>query len=360
MNPTVTSPIITVIVPVRNDPQRLSRCLAALSQSTCRSMEVLVMDDASTDDTPKVAGELGANVVRMERRGGPGVARNKGAELAKGQYVMFVDADVCVHPQTVERVVAHFEGDRELDALFGSYDTNPADGHFVSQYKNLFHHYVHQRANEQASTFWAGCGAMRRDVFRQFGGFDVNYGRPSIEDIELGVRLHHAGRKIAIKKDVQATHLKRWTLWGLIKTDVFDRGVPWTRLILERGGLPNDLNLRTSQRISAMLACLLLATAAAGIVAITGWLPWVWLWWVLAAGSLAGIVAINHDFYRFLFDVRGLLFAMAAAPMHVLYYLYSGAAMVLGSILHFTDKSGSKAGRGNAADDHDAPGIATR
>jgi glycosyltransferase involved in cell wall biosynthesis len=344
-------PVISVIVPVRNDPLRLGRCLCALRQSTYAAMEVLVMDDASTDDTPAIAQQLGARVIRMEKCGGPGRARNRGAELAAGRYIMFVDADVCVHPQTIERVMHHFEQEPTLDALFGSYDDKPDDRHFVSQYKNLQHHYVHQRASERATTFWSGCGAIRREVFMRFGGFNVDYGRPSIEDIELGVRLHQAGLKIAVKKDVHATHLKRWTLWGLIKTDVRDRGIPWTRLILERDHLPNDLNLGFSQRLSALMAYGLIGVLVVALASLAGWVPFLAAWIGLALALLIGIVCINHDFYTFLVRVRGLLFAAGAVPLHVLYYLYSGVALMIGTAQHYWSKSsGVSSGQGRPDD----------
>ncbi len=63
-------------------------------------------------------------------------------------------------------------------------------------------------------------------------GFDASYKRPAIEDIELGYRLRHAGRRILLDRDLRVKHLKKWTFWGLLKTDVLDRGIPWTELIL--------------------------------------------------------------------------------------------------------------------------------
>ncbi len=116
---------------------------------------------------------------------------------------------------------------------------------------------------EEAATFWSGCGAIRRTVFQAAGGFDaVRYPRPCIEDIELGYRLRAAGHRILLNKHIQVKHLKRWTLRGMVKTDVFDRGVPWTQLILERRRLPNDLNLQFTQRLSAMLAYSMLVYVA--------------------------------------------------------------------------------------------------
>jgi hypothetical protein len=120
---------------------------------------------------------------------------------------------------------------------------------------------VHQTSRSEASTFWSGCGAIRRRVFLEFSGFNELYERPAIEDIELGFRLVQAGRKIALDHTVLVRHLKRWTFWNLVKTDILDRGVPWTELILRDRRMPLDLNLQLSQRISVAIAFLLFFVA---------------------------------------------------------------------------------------------------
>ena len=134
---------------------------------------------------------------------------------------------------------------------------------FLSQYKNLMHCFVHQNAESEASTFWSGCGAIRREVFLAMSGFDASsYTRPAIEDIELGYRMRRAGRRILLDRDLRVKHLKKWTFWGLLKTDVLDRGIPWTELILRDHKMPNDLNLQISQRVSIGLVYLMLLYAA--------------------------------------------------------------------------------------------------
>lgn len=119
---------------------------------------------------------------------------------------------------------------RELDlaALIGSYDDAPGATNFLSQYRNLLHHYVHQTGNEEASTFWGACGAVRREVFLAMGGFDESYRQASIEDIELGYRLKRAGLKILLCKALQVKHLKRWEAGSLLKADFCYRALPWT------------------------------------------------------------------------------------------------------------------------------------
>lgn len=250
----MSNPSISVIVPVFNGGEDLVRCLDALASSSLFPHELIVVDDGSTDESRAAAERFGARVLSTPGRSGPAVARNVGARAATGEVLFFIDADVCVQPDSVARVQANFAADDAPDAVIGSYDDDPAERDFLSQYKNLMHCFVHQSAQEQASTFWSGCGAIRRDVFLEFSGFDESYARPAIEDIELGYRLFQAGRRILLDKQLRVKHLKKWTFWKLVKTDVFDRGIPWTELILRDRNMPNDLNLQLSQRVSVALA----------------------------------------------------------------------------------------------------------
>jgi glycosyltransferase involved in cell wall biosynthesis len=254
---------LSVVIPAYNASSYLRRCLDHLRRSS-GAFECIVVDDGSTDDTREVARSFNATVLSTGGRKGPAYARNLGSRAAHGDILFFIDADVCVYPDTVERVRTSFEEDPALDALIGSYDDSPESQDFVSQYRNLMHCFVHQRSNRQACTFWSGCGAIRRSLFLQYSGFDESYGRPAIEDIELGYRLARDGRKLVLDHSLRVKHLKAWSFFGLIKTDILDRGIPWTELILRDKHLPNDLNLQLSQRVSVALVYLLLGVTAAG------------------------------------------------------------------------------------------------
>jgi len=254
---------ISVIVPVYNSADTLKLCVERLLRSSTPAFECIVVDDGSTDDSASVARACGARVLSTSGRQGPAAARNLGATQASGEILFFLDADVCVNGDTIARVQAAFESDPTLDALIGSYDDSPSSKDFLSQYKNLMHSFVHQTGRREASTFWSGCGAIRRELFLRHSGFDEAYGRPAIEDIELGYRLRSAHRKIVLDPDLQVTHLKCWTFLGLLKSDVLDRGIPWTELILRDQHMPNDLNLQLSQRVSVALAYVLLGFATA-------------------------------------------------------------------------------------------------
>lgn len=262
--------LISVIIPVKNGERELERCLAALRRSSYTGYECIVVSDGSTDGSAAVAERHGCRVLKLDHSRGPAAARNLGAREALGDVFFFIDADVCLHPDSLSRVAENFAEDPSLDAVIGSYDDSPESPDFLSQYKNLMHCFVHQSGNEAASTFWSGCGAIRRAVFEKYSGFSEDYRRPAIEDIELGYRLTADRRKILLDKNLRVKHLKAWTFWRLLKTDIFDRGVPWTELILRDANMPNDLNVQISQRISVALVYIMLAAVGAMAVHFRG------------------------------------------------------------------------------------------
>lgn len=317
---------LSVVIPVLNGAEMLALCLDSLNQSTTPADQCIVVDDGSWDNSAAVARAAGATVVALPRHAGPAAARNRGARYASGDLLVFLDADVCVRADTLERLRTRFENDPGLDAVFGSYDDEPAAPGFLSQFKNLFHHYMHQRGRREASTFWSGCGAVRREIFLAAGGFDESYKRPCIEDIDFGYRLKAAGRSIALDAGIQVKHLKSWRFLALLRSDIFQRALPWTRLILRSAWLPDDLNVAVLQRVSALLVLAAAALLSAGLAAAAP--P------ALALAPLAAAVALNRNFYRFLAAKRGWLFLAGALPLHLLYYLYSAAAFASGVALH--------------------------
>jgi glycosyltransferase involved in cell wall biosynthesis len=324
--PDSVQPAISVLIPAYNASKTLARCLEALNQSQGVEWECVVIDDGSTDDSASVAHRWGARVLHSDaRRSGPGHARNLGAQVARAPLLCFVDADVVVRPSTLADFVALFEADPDLAAAFGSYDAQPGEPDLLSQYRNLLHHFVHQSGRESAETFWAGCGAIRTCVFLRQGGFSPVYTRPSIEDIELGYRVRAAGERIRLAKHIQVTHLKRWTAWGILKTDIRDRALPWTTLIQRSGHLPNDLNLDTSSRVSAISVF-----ALVGLVALGCLRP---LAWTAAALPLSLLLFCNRRLYAFFLRRRGLWFLLRVLPLHWLYYAYSALAFACGMAL---------------------------
>lgn len=313
------SPFFSLIVPVYNGGAPFQRCIRAIAQSTFTDWELIVVDDGSVDGSAEIARPIATCILSTAGHEGPAAARNWGALQATGNYLFFIDADCEVHPNTLARAHQILVANPQLDALFGSYDDQPTEPNFASQYKNLCHHFVHQTSDPNATTFWTGCGCVRRERFLDLGGFDAQrYPRPCIEDIEFGYRLIAAGGTIRLAKAVQVKHLKRWTTYSMLRSDIFDRALPWTELLLTRDSAETNLNLRWQNRLSVILIFL--------TVPLTLYrnsrsrLPFL----------LLALLGLNWQLYQFFYLKRGLLFTMRAILYHWLYYGYSGVVFGVG------------------------------
>lgn len=293
---------LSVIVPATDQPPTLPRCRAALSAAVGGDDEVIVVD-----------GPSGLSAA---------AARNAGARRATGDALVFVDADVTVHPDALSRIRTTLSERPGLDAVFGSYDDAPAVPTTVSTFRNLLHHHVHHSSPGPAETFWSGLGAVRRDAFHTVGGFDeARYPHPSIEDVDLGTRLVADGARIELDPAIQGTHLKAWTLRGMLWTDFARRGVPWVRLLLRRRRASAALNLGWRHRLSAL----------ASVLAVVGALlrrP------RAAAAALLALAGLNRRLYALLARRGGARGAAAGLVLHGLHHLAATAAVPVGLLAH--------------------------
>jgi cellulose synthase/poly-beta-1,6-N-acetylglucosamine synthase-like glycosyltransferase len=326
-------PRLSVVVPAYNATGVLPRSLGALraSQLPRHQWELIVVDDGSSDETSHIAARYADTVVTLPGKPhGPAYARNRGFEVSRGDVVAFIDSDCVVRPDTLTLLLERFDREPDVGAVFGSYDVNPPAPGIMSQYRNLVHHYVHQHNAGDVETFWAGTGGVRRDVFAEAGMYDEwHYSKPQIEDIELGARIRALGRRIVLDPRIQVTHLKRWTLGAVIRTDVKDRGIPWARLLMHRGAMlsTQTLNLRVTEKLNTILVWMALLC-----VIVAPFLRSLTPLWIAAAG-LVIVLLTNHSLWRFFATHRGPLFAMAVVPAHLMYYLLNGISFGLGLLL---------------------------
>jgi glycosyltransferase involved in cell wall biosynthesis len=322
-------PRISAVIAARNAAATLSRGLDALTAQAAQApndIEVIVVDDYSTDNTREVVARYPVRLIAMPQHVGVAAARNRGAEAAQGQVLFFLDADVVLAPGGIGRVLDTMAR-AEIDAMIGSYDAEPEDRSIVSRFKNLAHHHFHQRSSLEASTFWGACGAIRREQFCAAGGFDEKrFKLPSIEDVELGSRLIDHGVRIVLDPGLQVKHLKKWTLTSMVTTDVTRRAIPWTLLWMERRRLHSDLNFSYDQRIAALLPVAVVPMIIASLVNPYGWL-------VVAALLLAAYL-INRDLFRLLYAKGGLRLAAGGFFLQQLYYLYSLFGLAAGSAIY--------------------------
>ena len=196
---------VSIIVPVHNTPRDLSDCLSALKAAAGVESEIIVVE--ARPRTIRLPSRLSKAYAFSSLQRTRALERHETTEYSLTRRDrLLVDSDVAVAPDAVRRVTQAFANDPEVEPSSVPTTPSPAKG-LVSQYRNLLHHFVHQHGNPDASTFWGGCGAVRRSVFEAVGGFDEKF-RPvcSVDDIELGYRILRAGHRIFLDKALQGTH----------------------------------------------------------------------------------------------------------------------------------------------------------
>lgn len=300
---------LVVVVPAHNAVATLGDCLAALVGAGFDPADITVVDDGSRDATGRTATSYGVRVLRNETAQRPAQARNRGALEAGGDIILFVDADVCVHRDIREKLLAHF-ADPAITGVIGAYDADPRSASVVGRYRNLLHAYSHRQAAGEVPTFWTGLGAMRRQAFEAAGGFLSAW--ENIEDVELGLRVTGNGGRIRLDPSIEGKHLKDWSLSSMVMTDLKGRAIPWTRLLLA-GRMPMGvLSTSLEKRVSAAMVAL----GAACVLAALVWAPAL----LLAALCLGVFVTMNAGLFAFLRAHGGLALALASVPLHLLHH----------------------------------------
>jgi glycosyltransferase involved in cell wall biosynthesis len=310
--------LFSVCIPVRNDLKNLRRCLSALARQNLSGCEILVCDDGSSPALSEAdLRDTGAQVTLIRQKGqGPAAARNHIARLARGKYLFFMDADTVASHDLIVKTADVISENPGIPVFYGSYDDDPDSRTLVSAYRNLLHHYTHHQSAknmEHISTFWCGCGVILRELYLRFGGLSVGYGKPSIEDIELGTRLAAAGTPIRIFPQIQVKHLKKWTVKNWLYTDLFLRGIPWVRLMRASKSWSNQLNFSWSQRVASL--------AAVGVVMSVPLTLWQPLFAVAGVGCLATFITLNRHLLDLIRKKRGIAGAIAVIPLHLAYAL---------------------------------------
>ena len=288
---------------------------------------MIVVDDSSTDATAAIAAQYPVMLIRMPEHSRVAAARNRAVAIARAPLLLFIDADVTLDANVLVRGRADM-AEPGAAAVIGSYDDEPADRSMVSMFKNLAHHYFHQRSGPYVTTFWGACGFIRRDLFLSAGGFNEQ-GR-GITDVELGYGLTARGIRIRLDPELKVKHLKRWTLGLLLRTELGIRAIPWTRLMLEYRHVPSGLNFAWDQRVAAILAYLMVAFLLAAFFRPEALLG--------LAVCFALAVYINRNLYALFFRKGGLRLLIAGFLLQQGYYIYSLVGLALGIVLFFFRK----------------------
>ncbi len=210
-------PFISVTVPVYNGAETLPACLHALRDQTypADGYEVIVVDDGSTDATADVARGLGVRVI-SQPNAGPAAARNRGARAARGEVLLFTDADCAPTPDWIAQMAAPF-ADESVAGVKGVYRTRQRElvARFVqAEYEDKYDRMRGLERIDFVDTYSAG---YRRDVFLSAGGFDEFFPTASVEDQAFSFKLAEAGHRLVLAPRARVFHLHDRTLGEYVR-----------------------------------------------------------------------------------------------------------------------------------------------
>jgi GT2 family glycosyltransferase len=310
-------PLVTVVIPGYNQAQTIELCVKSAKSQTYPDIEVIVVDDASTDDTASVAGACGASVLRLPGNSGPSAARNLGAEHARGEILFFLDADVALEPGSVAAAVTELSRSPELGAICGVLGPDSLVSRtLVAKYRGLqMYHWWLAREGPMTGLHTAIC-AMQAEVFRQVGPF-----RPDLrhtEAPEYGQRLRQHGYEVRSTAEIEGTKDHDPTLRVLLPK-VFRRARATTQQ-WRAGELPSV----TGPRALAS-GFLLLAVLAVPLPLVAG-VPGL----VVAPLLVATAVALDAATYRRVAATQGIRAGLGFAAIHLVYQLTSAGGAGLG------------------------------
>ncbi|MFF3753445.1 glycosyltransferase family 2 protein [Streptomyces sp. NPDC002018] len=206
---------VSVVIPNYNYAGTLELCLGSLRAQTLPPFEVIVSDDASTDDSVEVARRFDCRVLRAERNGGVSAARNAGAAAARGDILFFLDSDQALAPDALENAVRLLAEDPGLGCVHGIIAAEPlVDDGPVEWYRTLHAHHWRLKGVGPTPTAFFAAAAMPRAVFEDVGPFDPAL-RDS-EDVEYSERLS-ARYAILLTDRIVAAHDEEHRLGPMLR-----------------------------------------------------------------------------------------------------------------------------------------------
>ena len=208
---------ISIVIPVYNASLTLKECLDAIFDSNFKDFEVIVVSDNSTDDSVQIAKQYQCKIIELPENKGPAFARNSGAQIAKGDTLLFIDSDVIIGKRAIISVADKFS-DKEVNVIQGIYSHEPTYKDLATQYQQSFYcYYSWHRDIKYTSSLITNCFAIRRNIFNEVKGFNTNIKSATSEDEEFGYVLLKKGYKILILRELNGEHRVNYNLKKIIK-----------------------------------------------------------------------------------------------------------------------------------------------
>jgi len=322
---------ISVIVPAYNARETLRECLSAIFSSDYKDFEVIVVDDSSTDDSAAIAREFTTRIVSLPGNKGVAAARNKGVLEATGDYLLFVDSDCIIQPDSIAKVSDRLSKDSSISGVAGVYALHNRFGNFLSQYKHLIEYYRGMTCEDiNRHSFRGAFFAVRKGIFDSVK-FDEALKNASIEDIEFGRELISSGHKFFLDRSIEVEHIKRRTLKSFYKNQFF-RSIDITRSFLSKKSYKFYLS-KERKSSYAKLYFLRVPVSLAFFAGLSGFLITrgnLYLYFALFSFILP--IFLEYKFLKFCLSQKGVFFLIKCIFIYFVDGLVSGLGVIVGLI----------------------------
>jgi glycosyltransferase involved in cell wall biosynthesis len=309
INPTY-NPLVSIIIPVKNGSATIGSCLSSIKRSYYKNVEIIVVNDQSTDNTVEIVKSSNCVILEPENGIGANNARNFGASKATGEILVFMDSDIVVERETMLGIVETLE-EKYIDAVVGIYTAKHRHESFVSQYKNLWVRYSYIKSPPAIDWLFGSISGIRKEAFQKLGGFNVDLlAKHGHDDIELGKRFAQAKLNIVLNMDIEVEHLKNYTLLSFIKNE-YHRSLGFAEMAMRFSETTRSLrrgfvNVYPSFVISTLLSIFVVAIIIGGLAGIIS------DWFIIGAVGL--YLILNIRFLNYLEQVRGLFAMIVMIP----------------------------------------------
>jgi glycosyltransferase involved in cell wall biosynthesis len=323
--------MISVVIPTYNASRFMPELLESLFNETLEDMEVLIVDDCSTDNTVEVVQKYPVRVIQMEKNGGPARARNRGVEEAQGDIIFFLDSDVLVIEGTVKEVKDYFEINPSANCVIGVCATEPLNKGFVPKYMAMFE-YIHLvgTPGNKVSVFAPRCGAIKKELFQRVGGYDESYKGADVEDFELARRIIKTD-SIFLNPKMLVRHQFVNNFEEAVK-NYFKRAVMWVHLFLKDKQLDNAGPTAPSNGIAAL--CAFLSLMSLLFIPVSG------IAWNVLIPLLIIFFFANWKWWKFMKEEEGVLFSIKALYLNYLLGIDIIVALLYGLMIYpFSEKN---------------------
>ena len=320
--------LVSVIIPNRNGATTIGKCLAAAQKSDHGNFEIIVVDDASSDNSIEVIERYPCKLVRLGQHGGAALARNAGASHSRGRILFFTDADCLLQPDTLALAARALALEGSNAIIGGTYTPAPHDRRFFSRFQSIFINHFETRHAPTTDYIATHALAIDASVFCRHGGFAEDV-RPILEDVEFSHRLRHAGCRLVMNPAIQVQHIFNYSLSRSLR-NAFTKSRYWTAYAIGNRDLLADsgtasVGLKLNVLVFAGSAGLLCGFVLTGKMMLLGFM----------ALALAFNLFVNRGLVLAYHRAEGLGFALMATLYYLsLYALAVGAGAGAGVLRH--------------------------